>query len=726
MTGDNRIYDLLPAIHRIRDAEQGYPLRTVLRVIAGQMSQLEASIAQLYDDWFIETCQDWVVPYLGDLVQITLDPAPVAGGRGLPEPLSISRRREVANALTDRRAKGSLQVLERLAADATGWPARAIELGPLLAVTQSTRYPDLSRGRLIDTRDEERLEAISTPFDREATVVDTRTTSASRLRETRSRDAVAVAVWRLVNDDTQHAPALCVNDDNHYTFDVLGRDQQLCVSPVPRAPGACPASDLDVPAPITRLALGRRLEDYYGPHRSLCVYRQSGPVRRTEIVAADLTEWRYRPRPGQVAVDPVLGRIAFPPRHAPEEGVWVRYSRLMVGGIGGGHYPRSLAPLVAGQVVAHPPQPASPAPHRGAPAAPPKVPALAVYRVASTDGGLAGVSDAVRTWQEDNAAGRAGPHAAIEITDDAVYEERLRIELEPGQQLEIRAAEGCRPVLRPVDRQRNRPQSLLIEGHAARPQACPPPSVILDGVWVAGHCVELAGELGTVTVRHCTLVPGRDDAEADRRSGEVQPSMIVRAAPCDLAVDHSIIGRVSVESPETVSDPLPVTVADSVIDGRGPAANAFEGPDGEAAYVVLTLQRVTVLGGAHVHQIGLVEDTILTGPLRTSRRQVGQVRYSYIPDGSATPQRTGCQPDGVLLAARRPGGQRTGRRPGRTALRRASADRSGLRAASQQHRSADQRRRQRRRRDGRLPRSLPGHTDRQPGGTDQGLHPRRR
>jgi hypothetical protein len=275
---------------------------------------------------------------------------------------------------------------------------------------------------------------------------------------------------------------------------------------------------------------------------------------------------------------------------------------------------------------------------------------LAVYRVASTEGGLVGVSDAVRTWQEDIVAGRAGPHAAIEITDDAVYEERLRIELEPGQQLEIRAAEGCRPVLRPVDRQRNRPQSLLVEGHAAGPQAGPPPSVILDGVWVAGHCVELAGELGTVTVRHCTLVPGRDGAEADRRSGEVQPSVIVRAAPCDLAVDHSIIGRVRVESPETASDPLPVTVTDSVIDGRDPAARALEGPDGEAAYAVLTLQRVTVLGGAHVHEIGLVQDAILTGPLRASRRQAGEVRYSYVPVGSATPQRTSCQPDGVLLA----------------------------------------------------------------------------
>jgi hypothetical protein len=64
----DRLYDLLPAIYRLRDAEQGYPLKALLRVIAEQVDVVEDDIRQLYDNWFIETAQDWVVPYLGDLI----------------------------------------------------------------------------------------------------------------------------------------------------------------------------------------------------------------------------------------------------------------------------------------------------------------------------------------------------------------------------------------------------------------------------------------------------------------------------------------------------------------------------------------------------------------------------------------------------------------------------------------------------------------------------------
>ena len=67
-TNPDHLYDLLPAIYRMRDADQGYPLRALLRVIAEQVDIVEGDIGQLYDNWFIETCEDWVVPYIGDLI----------------------------------------------------------------------------------------------------------------------------------------------------------------------------------------------------------------------------------------------------------------------------------------------------------------------------------------------------------------------------------------------------------------------------------------------------------------------------------------------------------------------------------------------------------------------------------------------------------------------------------------------------------------------------------
>ena len=65
----DRLYELLPVIYRQRDAEQNYPLRDFLRVLSEQVNLVEADIAQLYENWFIETAQDWAVPYIGDLIQ---------------------------------------------------------------------------------------------------------------------------------------------------------------------------------------------------------------------------------------------------------------------------------------------------------------------------------------------------------------------------------------------------------------------------------------------------------------------------------------------------------------------------------------------------------------------------------------------------------------------------------------------------------------------------------
>ena len=68
MTDPDRLYELLPVVYRQRDAGQGYPLRALLQVIAEQVDVVQDDIRQLYENWFIETCQDWVVPYIGDLV----------------------------------------------------------------------------------------------------------------------------------------------------------------------------------------------------------------------------------------------------------------------------------------------------------------------------------------------------------------------------------------------------------------------------------------------------------------------------------------------------------------------------------------------------------------------------------------------------------------------------------------------------------------------------------
>ena len=137
-----RLYELLPAIYRIRDAEQGEPLRALLAVIAGEAGILEENLDQLYDDQFIETCADWVVPYIGDLIGVRALHGVV--------PQVSSPRAEVANTIRLRRRKGTAAVLEELARDVTGWPARVVEFFELLGWTQYMNHPRVNppRGNL--------------------------------------------------------------------------------------------------------------------------------------------------------------------------------------------------------------------------------------------------------------------------------------------------------------------------------------------------------------------------------------------------------------------------------------------------------------------------------------------------------------------------------------------------------------------------------------------------
>ena len=65
---NQKLLDLLPAIYRIRDEERGGPVKALLSVVADQIAVLEEDLQQLDDDPFIETCADWVVPYIGDLI----------------------------------------------------------------------------------------------------------------------------------------------------------------------------------------------------------------------------------------------------------------------------------------------------------------------------------------------------------------------------------------------------------------------------------------------------------------------------------------------------------------------------------------------------------------------------------------------------------------------------------------------------------------------------------
>ncbi len=66
----DRLYNLLPMIYRLKDAGEHESLRALLAVIESELKTIELDIDALYDNWFIETCDEWVVPHIGELLGI--------------------------------------------------------------------------------------------------------------------------------------------------------------------------------------------------------------------------------------------------------------------------------------------------------------------------------------------------------------------------------------------------------------------------------------------------------------------------------------------------------------------------------------------------------------------------------------------------------------------------------------------------------------------------------
>ncbi len=223
-----------------------------MSVFAKQAGVVESDIAQLYENWFIETCEDWVVPYLGDLI----------GVRGLHavSHATFSLRARVANTLGYRRRKGTAAMLEQLAHDSTGWPAHAVEFFELLDTTQNLNHlrpfnvitPDLRRTEVLDLLD--------TPFDRIAHSVDVRRIASGRGKH--NIPNIGLFLWRLQSYPLSDANARRAGLSPHgrFTFSPLGTSAPLFNVPEPETEITHLAEEINVPAELRRRPLYDELE----------------------------------------------------------------------------------------------------------------------------------------------------------------------------------------------------------------------------------------------------------------------------------------------------------------------------------------------------------------------------------------------------------------------------------------------------------------------------------
>ncbi|MBX9643061.1 MAG: hypothetical protein K2W91_03040 [Novosphingobium sp.] len=118
-----RLYDLLPEIYRQLDVYTQGDLAELCEVLDSARGNVAQDIAQLYDDWFVETCQDERLPYLAELV----------GWHDIPQGVAQLRQATALRAEFSR-AKGTTPAAERWLQALGGWPVQIGEPdeGPVL------------------------------------------------------------------------------------------------------------------------------------------------------------------------------------------------------------------------------------------------------------------------------------------------------------------------------------------------------------------------------------------------------------------------------------------------------------------------------------------------------------------------------------------------------------------------------------------------------------------
>ncbi|MCU7820355.1 hypothetical protein [Kitasatospora sp. DSM 101779] len=632
----DRLYALLPAVYRLRDAERDGVLREFAAVLATQLEVLEEDLEQLYDDQFIETCAPWVAPYIGDLVGYR----PL---HGVADKVR-SPRAEVAHTIAYRRRKGTAAALEQLARDVTGWPARTVEFFERLVTTQYMNHTRPHARATPGMRDQEALSwgtRMNGAFDDLAHTADVRAVATPPPRRA-GRYAVpnvGIFLWRTqaVRLDRTPLTPHAAGDRRRYRFDTLGSDSTLFGAPRTEEEITHLAEPEDVPLPLTRRRLAAHLDASYGSERHLLlstgVRNAAGtwdftPVPAADVTVCDLSDvpggdaWAHEPAPGKVAVDPELGRVSF--------GTAVPQGTKPVAT----HHYGLAVPLGArgsARSAATPPPP-----HREA--------ADGAAPQALLDG-LAG-------------------GGTLRLTDSDRYQDLHTVRTttagagSPDTVVWVRADEGARPT--------------VVVPDGLRLAMGPRTTVVLDGLLLADGPVVLEeqgdGGSRTVELNDCTLVPGQSRTADGRPAHPERASLLVLDPFATVRLNRCVLGPiVAVEGAD-------ITLTDCVVDASAPTAVAHCGraapPDGGPRTVPdttaqatgggvepgsrLHLYESTVVGGIHAVELdasnSLFVAELAPGDAREAavwarRRQQGCLRFSYLPPDSRTGRRHRCRPD---------------------------------------------------------------------------------
>lgn len=667
----NRLYNLLPAIHRLRDRAQGEPLRALLGVMEAEFQLLEEDIRQLYDDWFIETCHEWVVPYIGDLL----------GVRGLIplEGNSFSQRGFVANTLAYRRRKGTAAVLEQLTRDVTGWSAKGVEFFQKLSTNQYLNHVRTDSLTTLNLRQTNVLELVNTPFETATHSVDVRHIDNSRGKY--NIPNIGIFLWRLQSYFISHTTARSVSFPGAYTFNPLGESIPLFNRPRTETEVTQLAAEFNVPIPLRRRPLydeidtlrssavdpGNRL--YFSAQPVFQVFIAGHEIPLKQIFICNLEEpvpsipqgW-YRPLPietGQsaaevaalpatirdlrVGVDSALGRMVLSrkisatqvePYTAPANvSVEVSYAYGFPGDLGGGPYNRRES-----VATWYKPQSQTITWQIG-------VTQDESERNQTPDQLVATLREAIEQWNT-HVNTNSNAFGLIVLMDNQLYDLTAAsaapdIRLPAGSQLAIAAADWI-AITNPEDvtrKQRligtlvpNRQRAhlsgnLTVQGTASA-NLPNPGQFILDGVLLEGALTIRPGNLGELHIAHSTILPSDMGdgilVEAQTTAGQQNERLTLR------------LTRTIVRSLKLAETVLTLQLRDCIVEAENGTAIMARG-------AIADIEACTILGTTQVRSIK-ASNSIFVRRVTATLRQTGCVRFSYLPLDSLVPRRFRCHP----------------------------------------------------------------------------------
>jgi len=614
----DRLWNLLSAVYRTLDAGPGPngegPLRELINRIGNQAAVVRRSIDRLGENQSIETCDDWVIPYIGDLVATRIVSCLDAQ----------AQRIDVAKTIYYRRRAGTVGLLEELAADIATRDARVVEFfrrmgrtrhqfdppisyaienpidGPenfgnsLLEVAEGLigAYSGTPAGGFADLRNPYAASNTGSAFDEYSYTADLRAGKQSLGRYNIRK--LGVYLWWLQSFPIVAAtPVVGSGTSPCYTFDPTGRDIPLF-------------------APSQRALQSKLGQSPWGEHwvspaewqlpvavRETLWKAEPGELYHEAFAVGNIEGGLYFEHPvTDLSIHPEKGRFSFVGLATPGPELVVNYSFGLMSRIGAGGYGQGILSELA--------QPTA---------------TVKVSSGTGLDAALAGVGDDVTVEIQDSLT-YAGPAQSLTVPE--------------GCTVFVSAKDSQRPVLRYTAE-----AEWVITGNGGANSGTET-VLVLEGILLQGGDIVLRGNFDAVYLRMMTLDPGTQGTAPNLYDTAIDgvalapANIFIEGAVTNLVLERCITGPIRERNGGAIEQ---MTATDSIIQAiptkSAQPIPAWPGGDFALGFTAgtVSLSRCTVLGPSHTHRMQASE-CILNDVATVEDPQHGCVRFTAYATGS--------------------------------------------------------------------------------------------